>query len=134
MTTAHIRSRSAAIGVALCFVAIYSISSLIQQSVEPPAEWDGLVRLKRIQLDHVYSLCGATLAGYQRVRLGPVEVAFDKNWEPNSGGTTLSRRLSNDDLDKIKSTLASEFRLVFAPNSAKAASLSRMRTATTYCV
>jgi hypothetical protein len=121
MSAPHLLPRSIAIGITLCLVAIGSVPSPISQSVaaEPAAEWDGLARVKSKQLDHVYALPGATLAGYERVRLDPVEVAFDKNWQPNASGTRLSRRLSNDDLEKIKTTLASEFRTVFAAELGK---------------
>jgi hypothetical protein len=121
MTSTHLLPRWIASGIALCLVVIGAIPSLISKSVaaEPPAQWDGLVRVKSEQLDHVYALPGATLAGYNRVRLDPVEVAFDKNWKPNSSGTASAGRLSNDDLEKIKSTLASEFRTVFAAELGK---------------
>ena len=47
------------------------------------------------------------------MRLDPIEVEFDKNWKPNDSQRGASRRLTNDDLEKIKKALAEEFRKVF---------------------
>lgn len=86
----------------------------------PPAEWDGLVRIENKQLDHVYVLPEADLAGYKRIRLDPADVSFDRNWNPNAGQPSAARRLSSADVEKIKSTVASEFRKVFRAELAKA--------------
>ena len=86
---------------------------------EPPQEWDGLTRVKSKQLDHVYKLPGADFSGYQRVRLDPIEVEFDKNFKPNDSQRSPSQRLTNDDLEKIKKALAEEFRKVFTEELTK---------------
>ena len=41
--------------------------------------------MKRPGLDTVYVREGVSLAKYKRVMLDPVEVSFDKNWNPRSG-------------------------------------------------
>jgi hypothetical protein len=102
--------------LALSFLASGALGALLPTAVsadEPPQEWDGLTRVKSKQLDHVYKLPGADFSGYQRVRLDPIEVEFDKNWKPNDSQRGASRRLTNDDLEKIKKALAEEFRKVF---------------------
>jgi len=86
---------------------------------QPPAEWDGLVRVNSKQIDHLYKLPEADFSGYKRVRLDPIEVEFDKNWKPNESERSPSRRLTNSDLEKIKKTLAEEFRKVFTEELAK---------------
>jgi len=48
-----------------------------------PDSWDGMPRVKRAGLDAVYVRQGASLAKYKKVMLDPVEVSFDKNWDPN---------------------------------------------------
>lgn len=48
-----------------------------------PDDWDGMPRVKRPGLDAVYLRPGASLAKYKKVLLDPVEVSFDKNWDPN---------------------------------------------------
>jgi Protein of unknown function (DUF3313) len=80
----------------------------------PPEEWDGLVRVDKGQVDHVYLLPDASFAGYKRIRLDPVQIAFDKNWKPNQSERSTSRRLNDSDIEAIKSTLAEEFRKVFS--------------------
>ena len=85
----------------------------------PPAEWDGLVRIDSKQIDHLYKLPAADFSGYKRVRLDPIEVEFDKNWKPNTAERSSSRRLTNSDLEKIKQTLAEEFRKVFTEELTK---------------
>ena len=86
---------------------------------EPPKEWDGLARVSSKKLDHVYKLPEADFSGYKRVRLDPIEVEFDKNWKPNTAERSSSRRLTNSDLEKIKQTLAEEFRKVFTEELTK---------------
>jgi hypothetical protein len=49
-----------------------------------PDSWDGMPRVKRSGLDAVYVREGASLAKYKKVMLDPVEVSFDKNWDPNN--------------------------------------------------
>jgi hypothetical protein len=86
---------------------------------EPPKEWDGLARVNSKQIDHLYKLPEADFSGYKRVRLDPIEVEFDKNWKPNDSTRSPSSRLSNSDLEKIKQTLAEEFRKVFTEELTK---------------
>jgi hypothetical protein len=86
----------------------------VQAADAPPTEWDGLVRAQNKQLDHVYILPGADFSGYKRVRLDKVEVSFDKNWKPNDSTRGVSGRLSDSDIERIRTTLADEFRKVFS--------------------
>jgi hypothetical protein len=78
-------------------------------AAEPPSEIDGLERVEHKHLDHVYVLPGASLSGYRRIRLDPVDVSFDENWDPNSGERSPQRRLSPSDIENIRSTVATEF-------------------------
>jgi hypothetical protein len=108
--------------LALAFLVTGGLGALLPMAVpadEPPQEWDGLTRVKSKQLDHVYKLPGADFSGYKRVRLDPIEVEFDKNWKPNDSERSPSRRLTNDDLEKIKKALAEEFRKVFTEELTK---------------
>jgi hypothetical protein len=86
---------------------------------QPPQQWDGLERRQSKTLDHVYVRPGVQFAAYQRVRLDPVTVEFDKNWDPNHGTRSLSGRLSSSDIQRIRSDLATEFRKVLADTLAK---------------
>lgn len=106
--------------LALLFVgALAALWPMAALTDEPPKEWDGLVRVKSKQLDHVYKLPEADFSGYKRVRLDPIEVEFDKNWKPNDTTRSPSQRLTNDDIEKIKQALAEEFRKVFTEELTK---------------
>jgi hypothetical protein len=56
---------------------------------DTPETWEGLKLVKRPGLDTVYVREGVSLAQYRRVMLDPVDVSFDKNWNPRGrlGGT-----------------------------------------------
>jgi hypothetical protein len=65
--------------VALCSLATVTLAA------NSPDTYEGLQRVERKGLDSVYVRPGASLAKYQRVMLDPVEVSFDKNWDPKGG-------------------------------------------------
>jgi hypothetical protein len=106
-------------GVTLA-IALACLAGLLASAgaAPPPEEWDGLVRVQHKQLDHVYVLPGADFSGYKRIRLDPVDVSFDKNWAPNDTRRG-AQRLSQDDLERIKETVAAEFRKVFSEELSK---------------
>jgi hypothetical protein len=112
MTTTHFLRR-AAIVVAFVVAGGVAVPLLISVALAqtPPAEWDGLVRVQNRSLDHVYLLPDVSFAGYNRVRLDPIEVSFYRNWRPNR---SPSQRLSQRDMENIKSNLANEFRRVLS--------------------
>jgi hypothetical protein len=83
-------------------------------SKQPQQNWDGLQLVPSKGLDAVYLLPGAQIKTYHSVVLDPVQVAFDKNWDPNDSTRDISRHLSTQDIEKIRSEMASEFRKVFA--------------------
>jgi hypothetical protein len=103
-----------AAGVALALTGAF-LSSMtgIALAGEPPAEWDGLVRTKHAQLDTLYVRPGANLSGYKRIRLDAAEVSFAENWNPNETRRDPSSRLNDTDIERIRSTVASEFDKVF---------------------
>jgi len=115
-------TRRTAKHMALALLFTGALAALLPMAImadEPPKEWDGLVRVKSKQLDHVYKLPEADFSGYKRVRLDPIEVEFDKNWKPNDSERSPSRRLSSGDIEKIKQALAEEFRKVFTEELTK---------------
>jgi hypothetical protein len=75
------------------------------------AQWsaDGLERVDVKGLDLVYRESGATLAGYDRVMLGPISVSFDRNWErtPKPGSRF---RWSSNDMQRIRDRLTTVLR------------------------
>jgi hypothetical protein len=80
----------------------------------PPTEWDGLVLRKAKGIDLLYERPDVEYKVYRSVVLDPVEVAFDKNWNPNRDVRMPSARLSADDLQQMKTDMANEFRRIFA--------------------
>ena len=77
---------------------------------EMPAEtWEGLKLVKRPGLDTVYLREGVSLAKYRRVMLDPVEVSFDKNWNPRRGPALTETA----DPQEIRQNLAKLARDVF---------------------
>jgi hypothetical protein len=83
-------------------------------AAEPPDEIEGgLVRVEKAKLDLVYLLPGASFANYDRVRIDPVDVSFSRNWKPNESRRSPSQRLTADDIEKIRTTVAEEFHKSF---------------------
>jgi hypothetical protein len=62
---------------------------------------DGLEKVKSKGLDLAYRRPGATLTGYNKVMLDPVEVAFHKDWDPQRTGSRM--KLSSEDRENIRS-------------------------------
>ena len=71
-----------------------------------PTEWDGLVRQPNTRLDAVFLRPDAEIPSYANVILAPASVQFARNWDPNRGGRSLSRRLDTGDVVAIKDGLA----------------------------
>jgi hypothetical protein len=65
----------------LACAAIATLSACAMPSSGPTA-YEGLPRVERRGLDEVYMRPGVSLAQYRRVMLDPVEVSFDRNWNP----------------------------------------------------
>lgn len=101
-TTARLPAR-AALGISLAIGAV-----LICAAAEPQRDVDGLVRVQSRGIDHLYVLPEADFAKYNRVRLDPVDVSFDERWAPNARSRG-ARRLSDRDIENIKSSVAEEF-------------------------
>ena len=71
-----------------------------------PAEWDGLVRQPNTRLDAVFVKPDAEIPSYTSVIIAPATVQFARNWDPNRGGRSMSRRLDASDITAIKDSLA----------------------------
>lgn len=89
-------------------------------SAGPPETWDGLEYRKTKGIDALYVRPGIELKAYRSLVLDPVQVAFDKNWDPNRSSRSLSGRLTTADLQEIKDEMASEFRRLFGEQLAAA--------------
>jgi len=78
-----------------------------------PAEWDGLVRQPNTRLDAVFLKPDAEIASYTSIILAPASVQFARNWDPNRGGRSMSRRLNAGDVVAIKDNLSAMLGEIF---------------------
>jgi hypothetical protein len=113
--------KSKTIGAIVAALVLAFVAAMPAMSKEkPPASWDGLELTKKKGLDLVYVRPGVQFKAYKNVTLDdPVQVAFDKDWDPNADVRSASRRMSADDIQKIKTDMATEFRKVFIEQLAK---------------
>ena len=81
---------------------------------EPQRDVDGLVRVHNQGIDHLYVLPEADFANFRKVRLDPVDVSFSERWNPSSRRSAASRPLSDQDIQNLKSTVATEFQRTVA--------------------
>jgi len=100
-------------------VAMLATPPRVATAAEPPQEWDGLQLTPSKRVSRLYLRPGASLKGYKHVRLAPLQVAFDKNWDPNASRVGSSR-LTQEDFERIKKALADEFAKVWAKDLADA--------------
>ena len=94
--------------------------SVAVAAASPPETWDGLERRKTKGVDLVYVRPGVEFKAYRSIVLDPVQVAFDKNWDPNKDARGASARLSAADMQKIRDQMAREFHKTFSRELAAA--------------
>ena len=82
-----------------------------QSDFDKRMAYDGLEPVKVKAISAAYRRPGATLAGYKRVRIDPVEVRFHKSWNPTSTGSRLP--LPAADREAIRTGLAKVVREQF---------------------
>ncbi len=92
--------------------------SALSLAAEPPAvSHDGLELVPDAKAQLLYRRPGATLAGYTKVALLDCTVAFRKNWQRDQSSS--GQRVSSADMDRIRKSLAEEFRKVFTEELGK---------------
>ena len=81
----------------------------------PEVSHDGLHLMKGTKLKAVYMKPGANLDEYDKVALLSCYVAFKKNWQRNYNDESISLtdRITDQDMKKIRDKLAAEFNKVF---------------------
>jgi hypothetical protein len=88
------------------------------QAAEPEqTTHDGLQLTPSKNADLLYTRPGATLAGYTKVAMLDCTVAFRKNWQRDQN--TAGLRVTSADMDRIKKSLAEDFRKVFTEELTK---------------
>jgi hypothetical protein len=66
-----------------------------------PEMRDGLVRVRSPNLDRFYVRPNASLAGYRKVMIDPVQVEFNKDWLRNMNDPRYVARLRDEDVRRI---------------------------------
>jgi len=80
--------------IALMIGAMFVASAAHSQAkskLDQQMDYEGLQPVKVKGISLAYKRPDATLAGYKRVKLDPVEVRFAKNWNPARPGNTASK-------------------------------------------
>ena len=114
-TTTTIRYRAA-----LAALLGLSVMPLMAADELPTSTPDGLELLSGTKVKAVYAKPGATLEPYTRVALLDCYVAFRKDWDRDyNRDASFDRRVHADDMERIKSALAEEFRKVFTEELTK---------------
>jgi len=115
----RVRARPLGVMAALAGAVLSVLVTGVAASQKPPQEWDGLARITHKSLEHVYVRPNVDFKTYKRVQLDPVQVAMDKNWDPNREKVGLSGTLSSTDVRRIRDELSKMFRDVFAERLSK---------------
>ena len=89
MPTIGIAVFSLTLPLLLLLPAPVSAASSSSKALEEAMSRDGLRKVGVKGIELAYARPGATLASYKRVRIDPVEVAFDKSWDPTRSGSNI---------------------------------------------
>jgi hypothetical protein len=101
MTIRHLTRAALLLAFALVMAPASAAS---KAELEASMSHDGLQKAKVKGIDLAYLRPGASLAAYQRVKLEPIEVAFQKNWNPTRTGSQI--KLSAEEREKIRTDVA----------------------------
>jgi len=116
--------RSFGVLVALCAGLTLAYPMAVRAADAPPqVSKDGLQLKTHTQQRLVYVKPGAKFSQYDRVMILDCYVQMQKDWQQNynaNQGGDLSRQVSNEDVQRIQSTLAAEFKRVFTAELQKA--------------
>jgi hypothetical protein len=83
-----------------------------------PSEWDGLVRQTDTRFNALFVRPDAEIPSYASIIIAPATVQFARNWDPNRGGRSASRRLDSGDIVAIKDNLAAMVGEIFSEDLA----------------
>ena len=103
--------------VLICAMALAPAAALAKSDDDqlPQKTADGLVLKEHTKTRIVYAQPGATLDPYTKIWLVDCYVAFAKDWERDYNMDTvgLQQRVNADDMKRIETDLAAEFKKVF---------------------
>ena len=106
---------SAWVACAATALALVSVPPAQAKDAPPQVTEDGLQLAKSTKTRLVYVKPGATFSQYDRVAILDCYVEFEKDWQKdyNSSRMGLEGRVSDKDVERIKTDLAAEFKKVF---------------------
>ena len=107
MLTARTARRLGFIALAGALARMTACASSQKEEL-PAVDEDGLQLVKSTKHSAVYRDPKADFSEFNRVTIADVEVAFKKNWlrDQNEDRVSLDRRITQEDADKIKASLA----------------------------
>jgi len=96
-------------------LAVGSVSNALAKEAPPETTPEGLVLQKNTKSRVVYLKPGATFTQYNRVAILDCLVEFEKDWQKdyNNSRMGLEGRVSDKDIERMKTGLAAEFKKVF---------------------
>ena len=98
-----------------------ALAPLTAVATDLPKSWDGLALVKSKKLEAVYLAPGADFAGYDKILLGPTEVAFAKDWlRDYNDQADFNHQLSDSDALRIMTAVRNGFQSIFAKAFTKA--------------
>ena len=112
MITKSITTKIAAM---MSFALMLSGAAFAAEQDLPETTKDGLKLVKHTKARIVYMAPDADLTQYTKVGILDAKVAFKKNWQRdyNRNEISVGRRVTDQDMDRIKKELAAEFTKVF---------------------
>ena len=100
-------SRRSALVAGSFFVGAAILAACTQVVPRQEKSADGLVRVTRPQVDTLFIAPGVSLAKFNKILIGNVEVSFRSGWQTQPGVTA-------DDIARVRQRAADGFRAVFA--------------------
>lgn len=100
---------------AICLLLGLSTTAFAKKQDLPESTPEGLELVRNSDLTAVYVRPGASLEAYSKVYLLDAYVAFAKNWQRdfNRDSRSLSHRISDSQMEDIKTKVSAEFGKVF---------------------
>jgi len=95
-------------GIAILGFNLMSMPSSAQ-AAEPPPEWDGLLRVPDKGADHLYLHRDADFSTFTHLKVSPVQISFDPDWQPNGRVRGGHRIMTDKDMEQLRASLATEF-------------------------
>ncbi len=108
--------------IALSLMLGLTLSTSARANNDGDVPEDGLQKIKVKNIDTAYWREGASLAGYDKIMISDVDVAFRKNWQrdQNIDRVGVNNRITSEDMTRIRASVAEGFTQVFVDQLEKA--------------